>query len=210
MEQEKQAYMVGAGIGNLAAAAFMIRDGKMRGDQIHIYESLAVAGGSLDGAGNAQDGYRLRGGRMLTTDNYECTWDLFASVPSLVHPGQTVLDETLAFNELHKSHSQARLVDRNRHKLDVTSMGFSLRDRMQLLKLHEADEAALGNSPITDHLSPEFFETPFWYMWATTFAFQPWHSAVEFKRYLHRFMKEFSRCRRGWRSKAYAWRAVAP
>lgn len=30
-------------------------------------------------------------------------------------------------------------------------------------------------------------------MWATTFAFQPWHSAVEFKRYLHRFMKEFSR-----------------
>jgi hypothetical protein len=30
-------------------------------------------------------------------------------------------------------------------------------------------------------------------MWATTFAFQPWHSAVEFKRYLHRFMLEFSR-----------------
>jgi len=30
-------------------------------------------------------------------------------------------------------------------------------------------------------------------MWATTFAFQPWHSAVEFRRYLHRFIKEFSR-----------------
>jgi oleate hydratase len=30
-------------------------------------------------------------------------------------------------------------------------------------------------------------------MWATTFAFQPWHSAIEFKRYLHRFMMEFSR-----------------
>ena len=24
-------------------------------------------------------------------------------------------------------------------------------------------------------------------MWCTTFAFQPWHSAVEFKRYLDRF-----------------------
>ena len=190
---DKQAYMVGAGIGNLAAAAFMIRDGKMRGDQIRIFEALGVAGGSLDGAGNAQDGYRLRGGRMLTTDNYECTWDLFGSIPSLRHPGQSVLDETLAFNELHRSHSQARLVDRNRHKVDVRSMGFSLRDRMELLKLHNADEAALGDSPITDHLSPAFFDTPFWYMWATTFAFQPWHSAVEFKRYLHRFMKEFSR-----------------
>ena len=30
-------------------------------------------------------------------------------------------------------------------------------------------------------------------MWATTFAFQPWHSAVELKRYLHRFLLEFSR-----------------
>jgi oleate hydratase len=33
----------------------------------------------------------------------------------------------------------------------------------------------------------------FWYMWSTTFAFQPWHSAVEFRRCLHRFMLEFSR-----------------
>jgi myosin-crossreactive antigen len=34
----------------------------------------------------------------------------------------------------------------------------------------------------------------FWYyMWSTTFAFQPWHSAVEFKRYLLRFMMEFTR-----------------
>lgn len=30
-------------------------------------------------------------------------------------------------------------------------------------------------------------------MWVTTFAFQPWHSALELKRYLHRFMLEFSR-----------------
>jgi oleate hydratase len=30
-------------------------------------------------------------------------------------------------------------------------------------------------------------------MWSTTFAFQPWHSAVEFKRYLLRFLLEFSR-----------------
>ncbi|HBP63011.1 MAG TPA: hypothetical protein DD730_01770 [Desulfosporosinus sp.] len=30
-------------------------------------------------------------------------------------------------------------------------------------------------------------------MWTTTFAFEPWHSAVEFKRYLHRFMHELPR-----------------
>ncbi|WP_338415073.1 oleate hydratase [uncultured Sphaerotilus sp.] len=46
---------------------------------------------------------------------------------------------------------------------------------------------------ITDCLSPSFFETEFWFLWSTTFAFQPWHSAVEFRRYLHRFLLEFSR-----------------
>ncbi|WP_283810432.1 MULTISPECIES: hypothetical protein [Bradyrhizobium] len=24
---------------------------------------------------------------MLTTDHYECTWDLLSSIPSLEHPG---------------------------------------------------------------------------------------------------------------------------
>lgn len=189
----KKAWLIGGGIGSLAAAAFMLRDGGMLGGNITILEAANVAGGSLDGGGNAEDGYTLRGGRMLTTDNYECTWDLFKSIPSLEHPGQSVHDETIAFNQLHIAHSRARLVDRNRFKVDVGSMGFSMRDRLELLKLTEAGEDTLGSSAITDWLSPAFFDTSFWQMWATTFAFQPWHSAVEFKRYLHRFMLEFSR-----------------
>ena len=171
----------------------MIRDGGMSGSNITIYEAMPALGGSLDAGGNATDGYTMRGGRMLTTDNYECTWDLFETIPSLTHPGQSVRDETLAFNKLYIAHSDARLVDANRHRLDVKSMGFSMADRVELLKLFEADELSLGNSPITDWLSPSFFTTEFWFMWATTFAFQPWHSAVEFRRYLHRFMLEFIR-----------------
>jgi oleate hydratase len=189
----RKAWLVGGGIGGLAAAAFMIRDGGMRGSNITILEALALPGGSLDGGGDAERGYTLRGGRMLTTDNYECTWDLFRSIPSLEQAGQSVYDETVAFNLKNPPHSQARLVDRNRFRVNVETMGFSLADRLELLKLAEASEETLGSSAITDWLSPGFFETRFWYMWATTFAFQPWHSAVEFKRYLHRFMMEFSR-----------------
>jgi len=188
-----KAYLVGGGIGSLAAAAFMIRDGHVSGANITILEAEAVLGGSLDGAGDPLGGYSLRGGRMLTTDNYECTWDLYKSIPSMHHPGKTVFDETVEFNEEHKAHSLARLVDSRRAKVPVTSMGFSIQDRVELLKLSNADEDAMAASCITDWLSPGFFETEFWYMWVTTFAFQPWHSAVEFKRYLHRFMLEFSR-----------------
>jgi oleate hydratase len=177
----------------MAAAAFMIRDGGVSGENIIILEANPLLGGSLDGAGDAQRGYSLRGGRMLTTDNYECTWDLFKTIPSLTSADVSVFDETVRFNEKHQANSQARLVDRRRAKVPVTSMGFSMQDRMELLKLSHADEEVLGASAITDHLSPEFFETEFWFMWSTTFAFQPWHSAVEFKRYLLRFMMEFSR-----------------
>jgi oleate hydratase len=193
MTKNRKAYLVGGGIGSLAAAAFMIRDGGMAAGNITLYEALPVLGGSLDGAGNPEDGYSLRGGRMLTTDNFECTWGLFKSIPSLTRPHMTVYDETLEFNTRFKTHSKARLVDNNRAIVDVTSMGFSMKDRMELLKLAEASEEELGTSRITDWLSPEFFTIKFWSMWQTTFAFQPWHSAMEFRRYLRRFMKEFSR-----------------
>ncbi len=188
-----KAYFIGGGIGSLAGAAFLIRDGRVAGADITIYERQSLLGGSLDGARLADGSYSLRGGRMLTTDHYECTWDLLSSIPSLEHPGQTVRDETVAFNVRHKAHSCARIVDRNRFKVDVTKMGFTMHDRMELLRLIEASEEKLGNSRITDWLSPPFFQTNFWYMWQTTFAFQPWHSVVELKRYLHRFMNEFPR-----------------
>jgi oleate hydratase len=193
MSRNTRAFFVGGGIGSMAAAAFLIRDGDFEGKNISILETSDLLGGSLDGAGDSEKGYSLRGGRMLTTDNYECTWDLYKSIPSLSNKGKTVFEETVEFNEKHKPNSMARLVDSRRARVPVSSMGFSMQDRVELLKLANAGEDELSADRITDWLSPAFFETEFWYMWVTTFAFQPWHSAVEFKRYLHRFMLEFSR-----------------
>ena len=136
-QSKQKAYLVGGGIGSLAAAAFMIRDGGFAGENISILEASPILGGSLDGGGDPGHGYSLRGGRMLTTDNYECTWDLFKSIPSLDNEGQTVFDETVAFNEQNRPHSMARLVDRRRAIVPVTSMGFSMRDRIELLKLRD-------------------------------------------------------------------------
>jgi oleate hydratase len=135
-----KAYFIGGGIGSLAGAAFLIRDGGVSGGNIIIYEALPLLGGSLDGAQMPDGSYSLRGGRMLTTDHYECTWDLLSSIPSLEHRGQTVREETLAFNVENKAHSRARLVDRNRFKVDVSTMGFTMQDRMELVRLTEASE----------------------------------------------------------------------
>ena len=68
MPTNAKAYLIGGGIGSLAAAAFMVRDCGVLGSNITIFEASAVLGGSLAGAGDATQGYSLRGGRMLTTD----------------------------------------------------------------------------------------------------------------------------------------------
>ena len=132
-----------------AAADFLIRDGGLPGCNIFILEVNPLMGGSLDGAGDAHRGYSLRGGRILTTNNYECTWDLFRTIPSLTSAGMSVFDETVAFNEMHKAHSMVRLVGCRRAKVPVTSMGFTMHDRMELLQLSHADEGTLGASFIS-------------------------------------------------------------
>jgi len=71
----RKAYFIGSGIASPAGAAFLIWDGQISGEAIHIFEELKVTGGSLDGAGTPEQGYVIRGGRMIE-DHYVCTYDL--------------------------------------------------------------------------------------------------------------------------------------
>ncbi|MGD0446771.1 MAG: oleate hydratase [Edaphobacter sp.] len=119
MHTKSKACLVGGGIVSLAAAALMVPDGSFPGENISILEAASLFGRKSGGAGSPMLGYSMRGGRMLTTDNYECTWDLYKSLPSLNHPGKSVFDETVEFNERHVSNSMARLVDKRRAKVPV-------------------------------------------------------------------------------------------
>jgi oleate hydratase len=189
---DTKAYLVGGGIASLASAAYLIRDGGIPGANINVLEQTPLLGGSLDGAGSPDHGYVIRGGRMFTYEAYTCTFDLLSFIPALTDSTKTVSDEIHAFNAKHIPESHARLV-RGGKKVDVSVLGFSNRDRLDLIELMAASEASLGARRIEDIFAPSFFQTNFWYMWVTTFAFQPWHSAVELKRYLHRFIQEFPR-----------------
>ena len=78
---EKNAYIVGSGLASLAAACFLVRDGQMPGDHIHILEAMDIAGGACDGIFDPSRGYVMRGGREME-NHFECLWDLFRSIPS--------------------------------------------------------------------------------------------------------------------------------
>jgi len=177
-------YLVGGGIASLAAAAFLIRDGGMLGKNITIFQELDRLGGSLDGAGSPENGYVVRGGRMMES-KYLCTYDLFSSIPTLDRT-KTVTQEIFEWNEVIKTSSHSRLL---RDGQPINAPEFELTEK-QILKIEwliAAPEATLGKSSIVDQMGEDFLKTNFWFMWCTTFAFQPWHSAVEFKRYLARF-----------------------
>jgi len=177
-------YLVGAGIASLSAAAFLIRDGGVRGSNITILQESTQLGGSLDAGGDRKSGYSMRGGRMFES-KYVCTFDLFSSIPTL-DGTQTVTQEIFAWNETMKTSSKSRLF-RNGKSIDAPALGLDEMQILQIERLVLEPESLLGRTSIADQFDKEFFHTDFWLMWCTTFAFQPWHSAVEFKRYLVRF-----------------------
>ncbi|ORY14493.1 67 kDa myosin-cross-reactive antigen family protein [Clohesyomyces aquaticus] len=192
-----QAYLVGGGIGSLAAAVHLIQDAKVPAKNVHILEALPVLGGSMDGAGDAREGYMIRGGRMLNY-SYLCTYELLERIPSLMDKDKTVMDDIKDFNakKENQTHSKARLIttgEKIAEVVDTTKLGLSGVQRLELIKLTLESEKSLGKRRIDECFQEEFFTTKFWYMWATMFAFQRWHSAVEFRRYVHRFMHEFPR-----------------
>jgi len=125
----------------------------------------------MDGAGNSETGYVLRGGRMLNF-SYVCTYDLLSKIPSLSNPSKSVKQEIDEFNAVpgNKTNAHARLVSKGAtgpEIADVSKMGLSPKDRVDLLRVAADTEKILGTKRIDECFDESFFKTNFWYMWDT-------------------------------------------
>ena len=141
----KSAYIIGTGLAALTAACYLVRDGQMKGEHIHIFEKDPIPGGACDGWKFENAGYVMRGGREMD-NHFEVMWDLFHSIPSIETEGVSVLDEYYWLNK------------------------------------------DLYDKRITDYFDDEVLNSNFWLYWRTMFAFENWHSALEMKRYIKRFI----------------------
>ena len=184
----KSAYLIGSGLASLAAAAFMIRDGQMDGKRIHILEKDSLAGGACDGYEYDNVGYVIRGGREVD-NRYECLWDLFHSIPSLETQGASVLDEFYWLNK-HDPNSSLMRATINRGEDAHTDGKFAISDKgtIEIMKLFFTPDEALYNRRISEVFSDEVLNSNFWLYWRTMFAFENWHSALEMKLYIKRFI----------------------
>lgn len=182
------AYLVGSGLASLAAAAFLVRDGQVPGERIHILEELSIPGGSLDGIDRPDAGFVIRGGREMES-HFECLWDLFRSVPSLEVENASVLDEFYWLNKDDPNSSHCRIIHKKGERYPTDGqLTLSEKSVKEILHLCLQKEENLQNKKITDVFSKEFFESNFWTYWCTMFAFEEWHSAMEMRRYLMRFI----------------------
>ena len=184
---QKSAYIIGGGLAGLATAVFLVRDGQMSGEKIHIYEELPTPGGSLDGEKRANSGFVTRGGREME-NHFETMWDMYRSIPSLEIEDASYLDEFYWLDKDDPNSSNTRLIY-NRGQRVPTDGLYTLDEKSkELIDLILTPESKLGKTTIEEFFSNEFFESNFWMYWATMFAFEKWHSAVEMRRYTMRFI----------------------
>ena len=185
---EKAAYLIGSGLAALAAACYLVRDGQMAGERIHILEKDPIPGGACDGYQYTDIGYVMRGGREMD-NHFECMWDLFRSIPSIETEGVSVLDEYYWLNKTDPNYSLCRATEKQGQDAH-TDKKFGLSDKaaMEIMKLFFTPDEELYNKRIDEIFDHEVLDSNFWLYWRTMFAFENWHSALEMKLYLKRYI----------------------
>ena len=184
----KSAYIIGTGLAALSAACYLVRDGQMKGDRIHIFEKDPIPGGACDGFEYPGVGYVMRGGREMD-NHFEVMWDLFHSIPSIETEGVSVLDEYYWLNKEDPNYSLCRATV-NRGQDAHTDKKFAVSDKaqMEIMRLFFTPDEELYDKRIDEYFDDEVFDSNFWLYWRTMFAFENWHSALEMKRYIKRYI----------------------
>lgn len=190
--EHKSAYIIGSGLAALSAACFLVRDGQMPGKQVHILEKDPIPGGACDGYQYSDIGYVMRGGREMD-NHFECMWDLFRSIPSIETEGVSVLDEYYWLNKADPNYSLCRATKKQGQDAH-TDKKFTLSDKgaKEIMHLFFTPDEDLYNKRINEVFDGEVFDSNFWLYWRTMFAFENWHSALEMKLYLKRFIHHIS------------------
>ena len=199
-------YIVGGGIAGLSAAVFAIRDAGIKGENIHLFEERDVLGGALDARWGRHKGYSMRGARLINEKAYQCYFDMLSAIPCLAdqeemakrgaefldgrRPWRSVKDEIFEFNRTHRLNTVTRLVGKEGARIDHTRLGLDHIDRIAIIALILMFEEAIDGKRIDEYFRPAFFRTNFWYLFASMFGFEPWHSLMECRRYLRRFFHE--------------------
>ena len=188
-------YLNGLGLGSIAAAMYLIQKADFNPSNIHIFEQQSDGhrvGGSCDAAEtlvNDQPAYTMQGSRMFEDKVYPCTKELWSIIP--YSDDESCLQDHQKNLEECRVHTVVRLLHENGKTDTGYQLGLNTAEKLKMARLLATPESLIPDgAKITDIFGSAFFTSNYWYMWRALFAFQPWHSAVEMKRYMHLFFHE--------------------
>ena len=188
-------YLNGLGLGSIAAAMYLIQKADFDPSHIHIFEQMGandLVGGSCDASEmivDDQPAYVMQGSRMFEDKVYPCTKELWSIIP--YNDDESCLQDHQKNLEECRVHTVVRLLHEHGKKDTGYQLGLNTAEKLKMAKLLATPEFLIPDgAKITDIFGEAFFTSNYWYMWRALFAFQPWHSAVEMKRYMHLFFHE--------------------
>jgi len=184
-------HIIGWWIAWLSAAVYLIQEGNIDWKNITIYDKAKAFWGCLDWKYSKKwQGYKMRWIRVFENTAYSCTMDLMSRVPSIGKKKKTIGDKFDKFNSTTSVYFKARLIKAWKI-LNAKKFTLTLKDRIKLSKLLLIPESRIWWVKIEDYFSKEFFKSNFWYEYSTVFAFQPFHSLMEARRYI---LRSIHRC----------------
>lgn len=188
-------YLNGLGLGSIAAAMYLVQKADFNPSNIHIFEQNSdkdLVGGSCDASEMTvgdQPAYFMQGSRMFEDKVYPCTKELWSIIP--YNDDESCLQDHQKNLEECRVHTVVRLLHENGRKDTGDQLGLNAAEKLKMARLLATPEFLIPDgAKIADVFGEAFFTSNYWYMWRALFAFQPWHSAVEMKRYMHLFFHE--------------------
>lgn len=190
--EQRKAFIIGGGIAGLASAVFLIDDCYVPGKNVTIYDQLSVMGGSMDGAKIEDGKYLCRGERELEP-YMECLWYLGNKIPSLYTSGRTITEETVDINKSDRINSKARILANRGQVWDgIKKFKMSPKLAQKMMQMFTVQESEMDGITIAEFFGDTFDEfkmNPTWQCFHTMLAFKDYHSMIEMKRYMIRFIQ---------------------
>ena len=127
----------------------------------------------------------------------ECFWYLGNKIPSLYTPGRTITEETVDVNKTNRIYTHSRILHKQGQVWNSTrdfSMSKELSEKlMQMIAMPEEQMDGLTIEEYFGKTFEEFKAHPIWQCFLTTLAFKDYHSMIEMKRCMIRFIYRRSR-----------------
>ncbi len=136
--------------------------------------------------------YTCRGERELEP-YMECFWYLGNKLPSLYTPGRTITEETVDVNKADRVYAHSRILHEQGKVWDgIHDFRMSEKLSKKLMEMMAIPEEQMNGLTIEEYFGDTFEEFkahPIWQCFHTMLAFKDYHSMIEMKRYMVRFVQ---------------------